>query len=375
MSYYTAAQLPVYDFLAKSFAICDRWYSSLPTDTWPNRLYAITGGSGGLDTTPTDASVEQDPPGYSLQTIFEVLQERQVDWNVFFSDLPFALIFTRLAQDATYTARMRSIDELVQRAETGDLPSFCWVDPNFQDVPDDPNGASDDHPPGDVCRGQNLIGRIYTALNRSPAWAKTLLIITYDEHGGFYDHVRPPADISIGPAEPAAAVHPVAPAEALTHPPIEAIEPTPPVTHPAAAAEMPPLAGTGTPLHIGHLGDGPPDDDSRFRRYGLRVPTFVVSPWVEPGSVSKQVYDHTSLLSTILHRFCLQSDGSVPSMGQRADHALDLDSMVSVDTPNLSPQKGPDARNCQAVQGNVVDRNTFGEVLRKTLFRYSIDLT
>jgi phospholipase C len=111
---------------------------------------------------------------------------------------------------------------------------------------------------------------------------------------------------------------------------------------------------------------------TRFRRYGLRVPAFVVSPWVVKGSVSKQVYDHTSLLSTILHRFCLQPDGSIPSMGQRADHALDLDSMLSADTPNLSPQKAPDASNCQAAaQVNVVHRSTsFGEVLRKSLLRF-----
>jgi phospholipase C len=329
MSYYNASQLPVYYFFAENFAICDRWYASLPTDTWPNRLYALTGGSGGLTETPSDSAVEQGPPGYLLKTIFEVLQEHQIDWKVFFSDLPFALIFTRLAQDATYTACMRSIDELIQRAATGDLPSFCWVDPNFQDVPDDPNAASDDHPPGDVCRGQHLIHRVYSALASSPAWAKTLLVITYDEHGGFYDHVLPPRTI------------------AVVATPDEGPRPTE------------------------RLPEGPPDDNPRFRAYGVRVPTFIVSPWVAPKSVSHQVYDHTSLLCTVLHRFCRAADGSVPSMGARADHALSLEAMLSAEAPALNARAAPVlSGNCQGVQGPVVDYNTFGKALRKALFRF-----
>ncbi len=72
MGYYDDAQLPIYNMLAENFTICDAWFASLPTDTWPNRLYALAGGSGGLDTTPSDASVATDPPGYSLTTIFEI---------------------------------------------------------------------------------------------------------------------------------------------------------------------------------------------------------------------------------------------------------------------------------------------------------------
>ena len=312
MGYYNAAQLPVYDLFAKSFAVCDQWYASLPTDTWPNRLYALAGGSGGLKETPSTKDVEQDPPGYTLKTIFEVLQEQQVDWRIFFSDLPYALIFKTLAQDATYTARMRGIDELIDRAKTGDLPSFAWVDPNFTDVPDDKNAASDDHPPGDVCRGQRLIARIYPALASSPAWPKTMLIITYDEHGGFYDHALPP----------------------------------------------------------GHNSPGPPDDDQTHHVYGLRVPTFVVSPWVEPGSVSKEVYDHTSLLSTILHRFCPASDGSVPSMGQRADAARHVGPMLSADSPQLEAPAPPPVGDCTGAPGAPVDPEAFGMVLQKALFRF-----
>jgi phospholipase C len=337
MGYYNKSQLPAYDLLANSFAICDRWYASLPTDTWPNRLYALTGGSGGMTDTPSDASVEQDPPGYTLKTIFEVLQEHQVDdWQIFFSDLPFALIFKNLVQDAAYTSRMRSVADLYERAKTGDLPSFSWVDPNFTDVPDDKSAASDDHPPGDISRGQRLVSQLYDALSKSPAWPKTLLIITYDEHGGFFDHVLPPGHRT-----------------AVTNvPPVAA--------RPAAAG--PGVVGTAEPT-------APPDDNPQLRVYGLRVPSFVVSPWVVPKSVSKLVYDHTSLLSTVLHRFCADANGNVPSMGKRTDAAQHIAPMLSAATPALNPPQVPGVQ-ATAVNGAVLDRNTFGNVLHKSVFRF-----
>jgi hypothetical protein len=105
-----------------------------------------------------------NPPAYVLKTIFEVLQEHSVDWNIFFSNLPFALVFTALAQDAQYTARMRPISEFLNRAATGELPAMAWIDPNFNDVPDGTGNASDDHPPGDVQRGQQFVEQIFNAL-------------------------------------------------------------------------------------------------------------------------------------------------------------------------------------------------------------------
>ena len=313
MGYYTGAEVPAYDTLASQFTICDRWFASLPTDTWPNRLYAHTGGAGGLLETPATRSVEINPPGYALTTIFEVLQAQHLDdWEIFFSDLPFALIFEKLAQDATYTAHMRSISDLLEHAETGDLPAFSWVDPNFNDVPDDKNAASDDHPPGDVSRGQRLVAQLYNALSQGPAWSKTLLIITYDEHGGFFDHVLPPGN------------------------------------------RKPPVGIAG-----------PPDDDPHLHVYGLRVPTFLVSPWA-PKSVSKLVYDHTSLLSTVLHRFCATA---TPTMGKREAAAKHVGPALSAASPNLKPKAAP-LQPATAVHGTVIDRNTFGVDLHTALFRF-----
>jgi phospholipase C len=348
MSYYSAAQLPVYDFLARNFAICDRWYASIPTDTWPNRLYALTGGSDGLLETPSDYAVEQGPPGYLLTAIFEILQGAQVDWNVFFSDLPFALIFTRLAQDVTYTARMRTIDDLAARAATGKLPSFCWVDPNFQDVPDDPDNASDDHPPGDVSHGQAFISRVYNALASGPAWGKTLLIITYDEHGGFYDHVLPPTDLYLQTKLEAAAAAP---------------EPDAPAPIPA----VPRLPGQ--PAQTGR-GDGPPDDNPFLHRYGLRVPAIVVSPWTTPQSCSHEVFDHTSILSTVLHRFCQDADGTVPSMSARANAARHVGDTLAASSPALTPPSAPTVTPAGSTPEVTVTSGTFADVLRQSLFGF-----
>jgi len=309
MGYYDAAQLPAYDLLAAEFAVCDHWFASLPTDTWPNRLYALAGTALGIDNTPSGAGVPDKPPGYTFSSIFEILQKRQIDWKIFFSDLPFPLVFKELAQHAEYTARMQPLSNFLLAAETGDLPAVAWLEPAFLDAEqaiarDD--FANDDHPPGDVARGQQLVQQVFDALSRGPAWAKTLLMITYDEHGGFYDHFPPP--------------------------------------------NSPP----------------PPDDDKHHAVYGVRVPAFVISPWVMRGSVSTKVFDHTSLLATILRRFCA---GSVPSMGQRTNHAQDVGSLLSSTTPRVAPTMAPvpspvaDASTITAADG-------FGTVLRKTLLGF-----
>jgi phospholipase C len=321
MGYHTADQVPTYNFLAANFAICDRWFASLPTDTWPNRLYGMTGGSGNDVDTPSTTLVETNPPGFNLKSIFEVLQEQGVDWSYYFSDFPFGLVFQRLIRDAAFTSRMRSIDDFVTRAATGDLPAVSWLDPNFNDVPDGPQFSNDDHPPGDVLPGQQLVHRIYTALAASPAWSKTLFLITYDEHGGFYDHVFPPGT----------------PAVPLPEPPQQ------------------PAAG------------GPEDADANLQRYGLRVPAFVISAWAPPAFVAKKTYDHTSLLSTILRRFCLGANGQPVSMGLRTDTSLDVGGILSAETPRESLPTAPLVPAAAAVAAGPTNPNAFGAVLRKAV--------
>jgi phospholipase C len=133
-----------------------------------------------------------------------------------------------------------------------------WIGPHFF--------QNDDHPPADVRAGQALVAQVYQALSRGPGWAGTLLILCYDEHGGFYDHVAP-----------------------------------------APAA----------------------DTDPAFRQYGVRVPAMVICPWVAPASVHHGVLDHTTIIKTILLRFCRSAAGQIPDMGQRVGAAAHLGALLS----------------------------------------------
>ncbi len=146
-------------------------------------------------------------------------------------------------------------------AAAGSLPSVCWIDPIFVNTAGT-FAANDDHPPADIRHGQEFVLAVYHALAGNPEqWQKTLLVIVYDEHGGFYDHVAPP------PAE---------------------------------------------------------DDKPTFRSYGVRVPAILISPWVAQSKVVSTVFDHTSIIKTILLRFCRKADGSIPDMGKRVTSANHL---------------------------------------------------
>ena len=276
MGYYDADALPVYDHLSEAFLICDRWFSSVAGDTWPNRLYALTGGSGG------HRKHFADPPLYDLPSFVRHLDDAHVSWKWYFHDVP-----TISAADSRYRPPELDLDNFdriaffdrrypflpttfLEDAASGQLPSVAWIDPNFADVRLGPTGSNDDHPPSDVTAAQDLVLKLYNAVVRGPKWQQTMLVVTYDEHGGFFDHVQP------GPAA---------------------------------------------------------DDFPDCRRYGVRVPAIVVSPWVEKGSVSSTVFDHTSVIKTILLRFCRQGDGSIPAMGARVAAATHLGELLSLTTP------------------------------------------
>jgi phospholipase C len=173
-------------------------------------------------------------------------------------------------------------DRFIQRAAGGKLPSVSWIDPSFADLQQGVLSlgappSNDDHPPSDVRAGQTLVLKLYDAIASSPNWSETLLVISYDEHGGFYDHVSPPAN--------------------------------------------------------------PPDDDARtFSRYGVRVPALVVSPLVGRRSVSHLLFDHTSIIKTILLRFCRQGN-TIPDMGKRVAAANHLGVLLTEDKPR--PPEAP----------------------------------
>ena len=306
MGYYNAADLPVYDELAREFCVCDRWHSSVPGATWPNRLYALAGrADGSRDDKPA-------PPIYAMHSFVRHLDAAQVGWRWY----SYAFGTLRCA-DHQYLLQPRDrfayvertklpldvvvADELLldpdsasflEDAARGRLAAVSWIDPLFKDFNLAHAVSNDDHPPSDVGAGQELVLLVYNALASGPLWDKTLLLVVYDEHGGFHDHVPPPA--------------------------------------------------------------APDDDELQFGRYGVRVPALVVSPWITRRSVAHELYDHASIIKTILTRFApaeLEHRSGVQAvehwlkpghphyMGKRVAAARHLGELLTEPTPRAAPSR------------------------------------
>ena len=228
MGYHTAATVPVYDALARDFAIGQRWFCSHPGPTFPNRFYELTGRPN-LDARGFWELENSSPmlPVFT-PTIFDHLSDAKdpagapLTWRYFEHGYCTLRFFERYTFDHEHVVSIDDpLDGFFSRARRGDLPSVSFIDPHFVDFPP---GSDCDEPPSDILPGQALVRRVVEAVVASPAWPKTLLLIVYDEHGGFYDHVPPP---------PGARVSPDFPVSTL----------------------------------------------------GVRVPMFAISPWVTPGSV------------------------------------------------------------------------------------------
>jgi phospholipase C len=275
MNYYNGVTLSVYDQLVRDASICDKWFSSVDGAIWPNRLYSITGQSDG---TKDNRKI----PLYDLPSFVRYLSARKIPWRWYAHRSPATL---RLI-DSQYRSNLhlksghfsffdrRSAfgnNSFLEDAAQGKLAAVSWIDPDFGNpLTQTHENENDDHPPVDIMAGQQLVLKLYNAVASSPQWDKTLLVVVYDEHGGLYDHVPPPtAD----------------------------------------------------------------DDRPKFRRYGVRVPSFIISPWVEANTVSHIVFDHTSLIKTILLKFCRRADGRIPDMGARVTHANHLGGLLTRSTP------------------------------------------
>jgi phospholipase C len=255
MGYHSGSLLRVFDSLVRQFAVCDRWFSSFPGPTWPNRFFLMAGHSAGVSSNLDRIEVE---------TVFDHLTRRGVPWRYYSHDVAFLRAVEHFTFSTGKICKIRRFHEDLAR---GELPAVAWIDPNFtvQGVVRLPDDGNDDHPPADVRNGQSLVADVYNALLSNPEiWSRTLLVITYDEHGGFFDHVSPP--------------------------------------------ERPERA---------------PGGDPRFCRFGVRVPAIVVSPWVRRGTVWSGELEHTSILQSILRRFCAEG-GAIPDMGARVSGAPDL---------------------------------------------------
>ncbi|MEV4112385.1 alkaline phosphatase family protein [Nonomuraea sp. NPDC049695] len=273
MGYYEATELPMYEFLANNFAICDAWHSAHPGETQCNRFATLTGA------VPELTNLELSDPRlgyYDDLTIFDYLSREGIDWVYAEGNVAFLRVFDKYRIDVSHVIPYQDDfnqgieDTFVQRVQRGELPSVSFIDPRYIDVPPAWD-ANDDLPPADVCRGQQLVSHVYSLLSNAATWRKTLLLVTYDEHGGFFDHEAP---------------------------------------HGMAASRVP---TPFPPLHP----DGP-------QHLGVRVPAFVVSPWIDGGKVLHTTYDHTSILKTILQRFAPADFPIADVFGPRAAAANGL---------------------------------------------------
>ncbi|MFI9722096.1 alkaline phosphatase family protein [Streptomyces sp. NPDC052396] len=301
MGCFTPEGLPVLSGLARGFAVCDHWYSSVPTETLPNRAFALAATSQG--------HMDDHTHNFTVPSIFGRLSDHQVPWAVYgyhaqpltrgnFPDISRA--------DESHFGQF--ID-FKNAAAAGTLPGFVFLEPSWSST------GNSQHPNYDVAAGELCIHDVYQALRNGPGWAKTLLVITYDEHGGCYDHVPPPSGA------------------------------TPP-------------------------DDTPGEYGFDFTRFGVRVPTVLVSPLIEPGTVFRVPegsvpLDHTSVLKTVEQRWNLPPltarDQAAPGIGEvlTLDQPRQDDPLAGVIVPTsvgLNPAR-TEVSHLDQVHADLVQRN------------------
>lgn len=251
MCYFSAGDLPALHTLARHFTVCDNWFASVPGPTWANRLFAHSGTSLGHLSMP-DGLFNLHLHWYSQDTIYDRLNAYGKQWKIYYGDVPQSLLLVHqlLPKNAIRYHRLPTLFEDTATTQPDTFPPFVFIEPEYY-----PPGANDDHPPHDVLNGDHLIADVYNALRKNEKlFAETLLVIVWDEHGGFYDHAPP-----------------------------QSCEP------PDSRA--------------GEFGFD-------FKTLGVRVPALLVSPWTAQ-TVNHTAFDHTSIL-----RFVVETMGLLP-LGNR----------------------------------------------------------
>ena len=178
MGYYEAAQVPFISGLASTFPICDRYFCSVLGPTYPNRRFLMAGTALGL----IDDSFPAGRP--RAGTIFELLTKHGISWANYYSNLPSSLIWLSEGSDKGFGSHLLDIAKFYEAARTGKLPAVSLVDPNFT--------TQSEENPQDVQFGDRVLGEVVDAVVHGPAWERTLLVWTFDEGGGYFDHVPPP---------------------------------------------------------------------------------------------------------------------------------------------------------------------------------------
>ncbi|MEO6596422.1 MAG: alkaline phosphatase family protein [Planctomycetota bacterium] len=328
LGFYDEQDLRFYAYLADNYAYCDRFFCSHPGPTLPNRMYSLSGdaqhdryGFPILDNNNGDNFLLSRAP-----TIYDFLARKGLGFRVYES-FPSLTMLRMFARYATDTTNIVPLDRLAADVARGDLPPFTAIEPQMHAHPQD-----DDHPDADMHRGQLFVKRVYDTLRSNPRlWEKTLLIITYDEHGGLYDHVVPPiADLLQTPGGFVVNPNPGAPAAGGTTPVRPGTRPRRPVT----AVAVPPRTSTS----VGELPQRTQGPVLLQVPYGVRVPTFVVSPWTARGKVRSEILDHCSILKSVLARFW---GGEKPFLSDRVHASLSFDAFLTEAAPRMNVPASP----------------------------------
>ena len=322
MKCYTPQQTPVLSELARSFAVCDHYHCSVPSQTIPNRdfIHAAT-STGHVNNSP---DIQCD-----AKTIFNQIQDaidagrKELSWGIFGNNLfsnkkdeagnfgkdHFSLtrlVMTQL-HDPKFNGNFGTLGDFAAQCKSGNLPSYAFLEPNYGG-----SGQNDQHPPSDIRAGEQLIADLYNMVKSSPAFENILLVITYDEHGGCYDHVPPPG-------------------------------------------------GAKNP----DTGNRPGQDGFLFNRFGVRVPCVVVNPYIKRGLIARPEgrvpFDHTSVIKTVQNCFKLTGH-----LTERDKAAPDFSCLLTLDVPRKAdiPAVKPLKWDISAGLAHVNDlHRVIGEVL------------
>ncbi len=323
MGFYTAEDLPFYYRVAETFAVDDRYFSSLAGPAFPNRAYELAATSFGH---LSDAEIFPPLGGYRPLggTIFDLLDRNHVRWTNYFGNFATSSMFRGTAR-----SHLASTAAFLADAAAGRLPAVSFVDPTFTFAAP----GTDEHPPSDIRAGEFYVANLVRTVRRGPNWKDSIIFITYDQHGGFYDHVVPPTAKQNGLSSPDG-IDPGL-CEDLSDPPTSMT--------PAGGANCLGLPSSGhsfeeaaalCPMLV-QPNEAYPSFCASFNQLGFRVPLIAVSPFSKPHYVSHTIGDHTSLLAIIEQRF-LAGSGLRPHLTARDQDASTLDDMFDFDhSPSL----------------------------------------
>jgi phospholipase C len=285
LGYYTKDDLPFYSSFVGQSTVFDHWFASILSQTYPNRFYTHAARTDRMDNTMRTTN---------LPTVWERLADAGVPATYYFSDLPFLALWGEQYVDIS-----RHIETFFADALAGQLKPFSYLDPFF--LGEDQGGSNDDHPHADIHRGQAFLSLVATAIANSPQWKSTALVITYDEWGGFFDHVVPPR------------------------------------------------------FPDDHVTVGKEFDHAQA---GFRVPAFVFSPYARRGGIDHHIYDHASILKFVEWRFGLPPLSARDRAARNIAYSLDF-AHPDFSVPSIPTVLDPGPHLCGAPNGPMATEESF----------------